>query len=139
MQEMALTRNVDANELSLITNLAADMVERIRFNAVNVTAYNGIDTANAGTIPPTAQAMARGDYNQWSARLASSGLQGVRGQVTATPSGPAALNQSNVTVSVAWTSRGNLGAGGVSGSGTTGGKVWRGRTLTLNTVIVPDK
>lgn len=139
MQDIALSRNVDANELSLITNLAADMTERIRFNAVNVTAYNGIDTLNAATRPPTSQPMARGDYDQWAARLAASGLQGVQGLVTVVASGPTALNQSTVTVTVVWTGRGNLGTGPKTGEANTGGKLWRSRTLSLGTVIVPDK
>jgi type IV pilus assembly protein PilV len=139
MQDIALSRNVDANELSLITNLTADMTERMRYNAVNLTAYNGIDTLNAGTRPPISQPMARGDYDQWSARLAASGLQGVQGRVTVTASGPAALNQSTVAVQVTWTGRGNLGTGGAAGMGNTGGKLWRPRALILNTIIVPDK
>lgn len=139
MQDIALSRNVDANELSLITNLAADMTERIRFNAANVTAYNGIDTLNAATRPPTSQPMARGDYDQWAARLVASGLQGVQGLVTVVASGPTELNQSTVAVQVTWTGRGNLGVGGATGTGNTGGKVWRARTLILNTIIVPDK
>ncbi len=138
MQDMALSRNVDANELSLITNLTSDMVERIRFNAVNVTAYNGIDTTSAGTQPPAAQPMARGDYTQWKNRLESAGLQNVRGWVSVKATGPAALSQNEVIVGVAWTGRGNLGTG-VGGQGTTGGKLFRARTINIRTVIAPDK
>src|SRR5439155_17528626 len=59
MQGISLGRNVDANELGRVTNLAADMVERIQFNRRNATAYNNIDTLNAATQPPTTQPMAR--------------------------------------------------------------------------------
>ena len=47
MQGFALGRNVDANEMTRVTNFAADIVERIQFNRRNALAYNGIDTAVA--------------------------------------------------------------------------------------------
>lgn len=129
MQDMAMTRNMDANQLSLVTNLASDMVERIRFNARNVTAYSGIDTSNTLTRPPATQPMARGDYDQWAARLTASGLSGVQGLVTVTSVGPMspplppdqALNQNLVTVQVVWS-----------------GPI-RNRALVLNTVVIPDE
>src|SRR5262249_26145941 len=102
MQAVALGRNVDANQMSLVTNLAAEMVERIRYNRVNAIAYNGIDTANAATRPPSTQAQARGDYDQWNTRLAASGLSGVRGQVVVTALTPTALNQNQVAVRINW-------------------------------------
>ena len=37
MQSMSLRKNVSANELTRVSNLAADMVERIQFNRRNVT------------------------------------------------------------------------------------------------------
>lgn len=106
LQDIALTRNVDASELSQATNLSTDMMERIRYNAPNVTDYNGIDTLVAGTQPPVAQPMARGDYAQWKARLENNtSLPGVQGLVTVTAQGPAALDQQLVTVQVNWTGR----------------------------------
>ena len=123
MQEMALGRNVDSKELSVITNLAADMVERIRFNGRNVTIYNAIDTLNVATRPPDAQLMAQGDYDQWSARLTASGLPNVRGLVTVTaigPQGAAGLNQNQVTVQVTWSG------------------VIRIRGLSLTTIVSPE-
>ena len=39
MQGISLGKNVDANELTLATNLAADMVERIQFNRRNAIIY----------------------------------------------------------------------------------------------------
>ena len=44
MQGISLGKNVDANELTLATNLAADMVERIQFNRRNAIVYQSIDT-----------------------------------------------------------------------------------------------
>lgn len=129
MQAISLSRNMDANELTRATNLAADMMERIQFNRKNVTTYGGIDTSVACTISTTAQPMARGDCDQWDNLLAStyaSGLAGVRGRVTVAATGPAGLNQSNVAVLVSWTE-----AAGAN-------KVPRARQVTLTSVIAPE-
>jgi type IV pilus assembly protein PilV len=120
MQAMALSRNVDANQLSQVTHLATEMVERVRFNRGNALAYNGIDTEVIATRPPTAQLQAQGDYDQWSARLAQSGIAGMRGQVTVAALAPAALNQSQVTVRVNW-------IGGLLN-----------RAVVMTTVVVPE-
>lgn len=121
MQDMALSRNVDSKELGLATNLATEMIERIRYNTINVTVYNGIDTQNSATKPSnTRQTMARGDYDQWQARLASSQLKNVRGQVTVTANGPTNLNQSLVSVQVTWS-----------------GQILS-HSVTMSTMIVPD-
>ncbi len=122
MIEMSLGRNVDANQLSLVTNLAADIVERIQFNRQNVIAYNGINTLNNATRPGSAQLMAQGDYDQWSARLAASGLKNVQGLVTVSAVGPTnpPLNQSQVTVQINW-------------SGTV-----IPHTLVVSTIVAPE-
>lgn len=129
MQAISFGRNVDANELTQVSNLAADMIERMQFNRRNVLAYNGIDTLNAATQPPGTQPMARGDYAQWQALLYESGLSSVQGQVTVTPTGPTApsLNQSLVTITVSW-----LG----SVRGETSAR--RSRSLTFRAVIAPE-
>jgi type IV pilus assembly protein PilV len=122
MQDMAFSRNMDTNELSLVTNLTTEMIERIRFNARNVAAYNNIDTTNAGTKPPVAtQPMASGDYDQWQARLALARLTSVRGTVAVAATGPAAMNQSQVTVRVTWTTAGR-----------------RQHAVQMVTVVTPD-
>jgi len=121
--DVALSRNVDANDLSQATHLASDMMERIRFNRANVSAYSGIDSANSTTRPPSTQPMAQGDYDQWSARLAGARLGGARGQVAVAalgPQGASGLNQSQVTVTVTWS-----------------GAVLP-HTLTLTTVVAPE-
>jgi type IV pilus assembly protein PilV len=102
MQDVALSRNVDANQLTLTTNLAVEMIERIRFNNKNVAVYSGIDTQNSATRPPSSQPMARGDYDQWQSRLVASGLTSARGRVTVSAIGPTNLTQSQVTVQVTW-------------------------------------
>ena len=119
MEEMALSRNVDANQMSLVTNLGTEMVDRIRFNAPKVTVYSGVDTLNTVTRPPSTEPQARGDYDQWSARLATLRLPGVQGTVTVTPSGPTAIGQSLVTVRITW-------SGGL-----------RNRALIVSTMVTP--
>jgi type IV pilus assembly protein PilV len=126
MQGIALGRNVNANQLTVASNLAVDMVERIQFNKWNATAYHNIDTV-LGTQPVATQIMATGDYTQWLARLANSRLRGVKGTVSAIPivTSPT-LNQVNVMVTVQWT--------GDQGD-TIAAKT---HTVTVTTVIAPE-
>jgi type IV pilus modification protein PilV len=99
MQDIALSRNVDARRLTLATNLATEMIERIRFNspananpvfapavAGSPYLYHGIVACAA--VPPAncaqhavaatsgnaagslpANGTALGDYQQWQAHL----------------------------------------------------------------------
>lgn len=129
MQGMALGRNVDANELTMATNLAADMIERIQFNRRNAIVYANIDTRNSATMPAS-NVMAMGDYTQWKSRLESTQLQAsslanVQGIVAVTPIGPTnpPLNQNQVAVQVLWR----------SGTGPS-----RTKRVTLNSVIAPE-
>jgi type IV pilus assembly protein PilV len=126
MQGIALSRNVDANELTLASNLAADMVERIQYNRRNAIVYNNIDTTVA-TSQPTTNTMASGDYTQWKARLESARLGTVKGRVTVNDivMNPP-LKQSTVAVQVQWT--GNTGSAATT----------RTRTVTLNAVVAPE-
>lgn len=106
MQGIALGRNVTSNELTRVTNLAADMVERVEYNRKNAAIYGGINTANPCTIDAASQPMARGDCDQWKNLLAgpyAAALTGVRGQVLTTLTGPAALGQVSVEVRITWT------------------------------------
>ena len=104
MQDMALSRSRHANEMTVATSLAAEIMERIVYNRANVTAYGGIDTLNINTQPPATQPTARGDYDQWRARLAATGLDGVQGTITVTSVPPTILGQSLVTVRIGWDS-----------------------------------
>jgi type IV pilus modification protein PilV len=139
MQDIALSRNVDAKRLSVATNLAVEMLERVRYNApANSTApypYNNFKVCNYScsggetpSAPSTAitNATARGDYNQWKARLSatdSSGQMALPNAVgTVTSSGPfgtTALGQVQVTVTVQWTSG------------------LRQPTVTMSTIVAP--
>jgi type IV pilus assembly protein PilV len=135
MQGIAITRNVDSTELTLATNMASEMLERIQYNRRNVTAYAGIDTNNPCVLPAI-QTMAQGDCVQWQAMMTNQGasgisqasvLTGVRGVVTVTPvvTNPP-LNQATVSVVVTWTGR-NMGTTAAAP-----------RRVQLNTTIAPE-
>ena len=135
MQGIAITRNVDSTELTLATNMASEMLERIQYNRRNVTAYAGIDTNNPCVLPAI-QTMAQGDCVQWQAMMTNqgasgisqaSGLTGVRGVVTVTPvvTNPP-LNQSRVNVVITWTGR-NMGTTAAAP-----------RRVMLDTTIAPE-
>ncbi len=131
MQAFALGRNVDANEMTRVTNFATDIVERIQFNRRNALAYNGIDTNVACTINAAAQPMARGDCDQWRTLLTgglATGLGGLRGQIAVAAVGPTTppLNQNSVVVTMTWT-----GAAGA-------GKSARPRQMVITTVVAPE-
>lgn len=131
MQGISLGRNVDSNELTEATNLAADMMERVQYNRRNALAYNGIDSSVMCTQNALTQPMARGDCDQWRTLLASGyarGLGAVRGQVSVVATGPTAptLNQSLVTVTLTWT-----GASSAS-------KIGLARSVTLTNVVAPE-
>lgn len=102
MQTMAMTRTVDAKELGIATNLAAEMIERVHHNRRNVASYNGIDTTNNGTAPGAAAPIADGDFFQWQANVNNAGLTLGLGTVTVVATGPVSLNQNQVTISVSW-------------------------------------
>lgn len=117
IQGMALSQNVDANELTRANNLAADIIERIQFNRKNVGTYNNLTVspaantcpAQANLPPPLNTMTTRGDCLQWQALLTNSQLNGVQGTVGLTPIPPAVdpnnLNQTTVTVQIQWTGR----------------------------------
>jgi Tfp pilus assembly protein PilV len=138
MQAASLTRNVDSNELTLATNLAGDMIDRVHFtgdkNSSSITAlYSGINTSNATTCNLITQLQIKGDCTQWQALLNNSGLLGVQGVVTVAPFGavppnlPAGANQaSQVTVQVNWSGYRNIK-----------GATSRVKTVVLTTVVDP--
>jgi type IV pilus assembly protein PilV len=129
MQNIALSKNVDGRRMSIATNLATEMIERVRFNGpanakvglagavapfypyngIRVCAVagcpGGVSQGNAGNNPT-----ALGDYNQWQAHLQATDGNGVVllpqavGTVTSQATGPASLEQVQVTVTVQWNS-----------------------------------
>jgi type IV pilus assembly protein PilV len=132
MQAISLVRNVDANELTRVTSIASDMMERIYFNRRNAVNYNGIDTksaTNCTAISATAQPQAKGDCLLWQSLVVSTQLENVQGLVTVDlmPIAPAVLGQRNVTVTITWI-----------GSMKSGSTTKRPRSLTLNRVVAPE-
>lgn len=129
MQGVALSKNMDANELVQASTLNATLFERIKFNRGRALAYNNIDTGNAATQPPGTDPMARGDYTQWQTLLNNSRLANVRGTVQVVQLDPTpaqsliTLNRFTVNVQVSWT--------------TTGG-VLRNRSVTFAGVVAPE-
>jgi type IV pilus assembly protein PilV len=129
MQGISLSKNVDAHEMARVTNITADLMERIKFNRGRALAYNGIDTNLPATQPPAAEPMARGDYAQWQTLLNNSRLSNARGLVTVVrldPNpilNPVTLNQFAVTVLITWT---------------TTDTVARNKSVTFAAVLAPE-
>ena len=131
MQGIAFVKNVDSSELTRITTLASDMMERIQFNRRNAISYNGINTqsaTNCNTISATTQPQARGDCLLWDSLVDGTQLQNVQGTVTVSNIiAPTALGQRNVTVTISWV-----------GSLNSDSTVKRARSLTINRVVAPE-
>ncbi|NGZ97493.1 MAG: type IV pilus modification protein PilV [Nitrospira sp. WS110] len=144
MQGVSFSKNVDANDLSIVTNVAADMMERIQSNRRFAWAYNNIDTTGpgnclAGGIPAPAPPMPffsvapsvpatrgiQGDCTQWRTLVLATNLLNVRGTVQAVPILPISSDSSAVqlTVQLQWNDR-------------TG--VQRQRSVAFRTVIEPE-
>ena len=133
MQSFSLRKNVDANNQTRVTNLAADMLERIQFNRRKTANYSNITVNSSTTTCPTAAAdvMANGDCTQWRTLLLGSNLQNIAGTVIlSNPTPPApdplGLNRSTVTVVVTWN---ETASGGVTAAA---------KTVRLDTVIAPE-
>lgn len=144
MQGVSFSKNVDANDLSIVTNVAADMMERIQSNRQLSWAYNNIDTTGpgnclAGGIPapppggvfktapllaPATRAI-QGDCTQWRTLVLATNLSNVQGTVQATPVLPLRpdSNAVQVTVRLQWNDR---GAG------------QRARAVAFQTLIEPE-
>jgi len=134
MQGISLSRNVNANELGRVTNVASDLMERIKFNRRSALAYHLINTgANGCSNIPAAQLEARGDCAQWATLVANSGLVNAMGTVQVTrvdadPNlNPVTLNRFNVVVQVTWT--------GNNQTQTSGPQT---KTVTIQTVLAPE-
>jgi type IV pilus assembly protein PilV len=104
MQDISLGSNKDANEISRVTALATDMMDRINYNKANVAQYNNMNTAVAC---PLVQTQARGDCLQWTALVTGSRLPNAQGTVAVVGTGPvlpgaAAPMQNVVTIQITW-------------------------------------
>ena len=129
---MALGKNVDANDMSRVTNLAADRAERIQNNRQRVMDYHGTATNAACPQSVSTQRMAWGDCTQWSTLVANSGLQVAVGTVTAArldpdpTTNPVTMNRFLVTVTVNWQTR------------RTDVSTSRNKTAAFTTIIAPE-
>ena len=132
MQSFSLRKSVDANNQTRVTNLAADMLERIQFNRRKAANYHNINVSSGTTTCPTAavDVMANGDCTQWRTLLLSSNLQNIAGTVTLNPAPPATdplgLNRSTVTVLVTWNESSSAEVTAAT------------KTVRLDTVIAPE-
>jgi len=104
MQTIAMTGSSSSNNTTLSTQLAEEMVDRIRVNGgYTPNIYNSLDTGNCtGLIDP-----ALGDCTQWRDRLQNSGLPGATGTVAVVPDSPlprgaTGFGTATVTVTVTW-------------------------------------
>ena len=146
MQGVSFSKNVDANDLSIVTNVAADMMERIQSNRRFAWAYNNIDIDTtgpgnclAGGIPAPAPPQPfiaaspvsaatraiQGDCVQWRTLVLATNLLNVRGTVQAAPVLPLSADSKAIqlTVQLQWNER-------------TG--VQRQRSVAFRTVIEPE-
>lgn len=155
MQGVSFTKNVDANDLSIMTNVASDMMERIQNNRPYAWAYNNLQTVGAGncgvggipapfpaTTPPfggknfnsnpkpaLVQAITRaiqGDCVQWGTLVRSTNLDNVQGTVQVTPVLPTSDKSGAVNVAVQLTWNER-------------GASQRPRTITFRTQIEPEQ
>lgn len=146
MQGMSFSKNVDANDLSIVTNVASDMMERIQNNRRYAWAYNNLQTVGpgnclAGGIPAPAPAApfqadlplsivttraVQGDCTQWRALVLATNLANVQGVVQVVPPVvpiPTGSRTVQVTVQLQWNDR---------------GPTQRLRTIAFQTHIVPE-
>ncbi|ULA65823.1 MAG: Putative Type IV pilus assembly protein PilV [Nitrospira sp.] len=129
---MSLGKNVDANDMARVTNIAADMAERIQNNRQRVLDYHNTTTAAACPQSVSTQRMAWGDCTQWQAVVANSGLPGAAGVVTSTrldpdpTANPVTMNRFLVTITVSWQTR------------KTDVSTTRTKTAVFTTVVAPE-
>lgn len=140
MQGMAFTKNIDANDLSLATNIASDMMERIQANRQYAWGYHNLQALGPGNCaalpaPPPIDVTTpasinivraiQGNCTQWLNLVQASNLTNVQGLVQVTNGVPAnpSLGARQVVVQVQWNDR---GAG------------QRLRTVSLQTTLVAE-
>ncbi len=129
---LSLGKNVDANDMTRVTNLAADMTERIQNNRQRVLDYHNTTTAAACAQNASTQRMALGDCTQWQALVANSGLTTPTGLVTAVrldpdpTTTPVTMNRFLITITLNWqTKRSDV-------------SVARTKTAVFTTVVAPE-
>ncbi len=140
MQGVSFSKNVNANDLSIVTNIGSDMMERIQANRQYAWAYHNLQTLAAGNCaalpaPPPAGVtkptpvnitrVVQGDCTQWRALVLATNLANIQGtvQVTNAVPGNPALGARQVVVQIQWNDR-------AAGQ--------RLRTINFQTTLVPE-
>ena len=142
MQGVAFTKNVDANDLSVVTNIASDMMERIQANRQYAWGYHNLQTAGPGNclaggmpapppfgvtkpMPLGVTRVIQGDCTQWRGLVLASNLANVQGLVQVTNAVPAnpTLGARQVIVQIQWNDRSTS---------------QRLRTVSFQTTLVPE-
>ncbi len=145
MQGMAFTKNGNANDLSTVTNIAADMMERIQANRQYAWGYHNLQTSAAGNCaalpnlankpseitkgtPLSATQSVQGNCTQWRTLVLASNLSNVQGSVSVVNGGPTnptlkVTGARQVLVQVQWNDR---------------GPGQRLRSVSLQTTLVPE-
>jgi len=128
MQGVAMVKNIDAIELTRVTALASNMLERIQFNRTNLATYNNIDTQNAGLCNAITQPQTKGDCLWWGTTVNGSQLEGIRGTITVSNVvAPISLGRRNIVVTLTW-----------QGSQKGDSSVKRARSLRIARDIAPE-
>lgn len=133
-QAVSLARNGESKEKTVVTNFGVEMVERIQSNRQRVLDYHNINTIASTPCPQTtaAQRQALADCQQWRTALTASGVNGVRGTVSATrldpdpTTGVPSLNRTNVVVTVTWN------------ASVAGGASVQSKSASFQTIIAPE-
>jgi len=118
--------------MARVTNIAADMTERIQNNRQRVLDYHNTTTAAACPQSVSTQRMAWGDCTQWQSLVTNSGLLGAAGVVTAArldpdpTANPVTMNRFLVTITVSWQTR------------KTDVSTARNKTAVFTTVVAPE-
>src|SRR4030066_691295 len=87
MQTTAMTGSSSSNNTTLSTQLAEEMVDRIRVNGGSTpNIYGNLDTSNCGGLGLIDPALAA--CTQWRDRLQSSGLPGATGDLAVVTDSP---------------------------------------------------
>jgi type IV pilus assembly protein PilV len=133
-QAASFSRNAESKEKTVVTNFGVEMVERIQSNRQRVLDYHNVDTTASTPCPQTttAQRQALADCQQWRTALTASGVNGVRGVVTANrvdpdpTTGVPSLNRTDVVVTVTWN------------ASVAGGTSVQSKSATFRTIIAPE-
>ncbi|NOY53827.1 MAG: prepilin-type N-terminal cleavage/methylation domain-containing protein [Deltaproteobacteria bacterium] len=105
MSVAAIRGNSTADHVTQVTILSDEVIEMIRANVDNISAYNGIDTSNVNTRP-SIDATAGADYDTIVSRISDLGLPSGKCSIEIQNNTPTA-GISTAQVTIAWSRTGN--------------------------------